>query len=479
MTINMLPDDALLEIFQLCISPYCHYDRGWWQRLVHVCQRWRSVVFGSPRFLNLQLHYRDTSPARKMLDLWPALPMTITSRMVRDWQRPSLREEQMDNTLAALEHHDRICEIDLCVHSDSDLDQVGQVMQKPFPLLTDLRIRSESYTASPPGLPDAFLDGSASHLSRLTLDYIPFPALPNLLLSATDLCTLELLAIPLSGYMISPQTMVACLSAMTRLDGLALEFHLPPLTDQESVPPPPPTRAVLPALTFWRFSGICGYLEDLVAGIDVPLLRLFSMSFFDEFTFYTPQLFNFISCTDHLRSPCRADVIFYREAVLVKLYPDTDPFSKPLVELQVLYGQLSSLALLCSSCLSSLSTLDRLEIVQGKFGDSEPPDDMENTQWLEILRPFVVVKNLHLVGRLALRVMSALGELAGDRATEVLPVLQNIFIERLLPTGPLQEAVGRFIAVRQLSGHTVAAHPWERYADFLLKLERSLKSKGA
>jgi hypothetical protein len=26
-----------------------------WQVLVHVCRRWRSIVFGSPRRLNLQL----------------------------------------------------------------------------------------------------------------------------------------------------------------------------------------------------------------------------------------------------------------------------------------------------------------------------------------------------------------------------------------------------------------------------------------
>jgi hypothetical protein len=56
-----------------------------------------------------------------------------------------------------------------------------------------------------------------------------------------------------------------------------------------------------------------------------------------------------------------------------------------------------------------------------------PKTNIESDQWLELLRPFVAVKNLHLVEPLGLCVMSALRELAGDGATEVLPVLQNIF----------------------------------------------------
>ena len=46
----MLPDDVLLELFHF------HVDKAWnedgyeeemeaWQSLVHVCRRWRSVVF--------------------------------------------------------------------------------------------------------------------------------------------------------------------------------------------------------------------------------------------------------------------------------------------------------------------------------------------------------------------------------------------------------------------------------------------------
>ncbi len=52
-TIDMLPDVYLLEIFNFYMD-----EAGWkngWHTLVHVCQKSRNVVFGSPRRLNLQL----------------------------------------------------------------------------------------------------------------------------------------------------------------------------------------------------------------------------------------------------------------------------------------------------------------------------------------------------------------------------------------------------------------------------------------
>jgi len=42
------------------------------------------------------------------------------------------------------------------------------------------------------------------------------------------------------------------------------------------------------------------------------------------------------------------------------------------------------------------------------------------------------------------------------RVTEVLPIPRSIFVERLDSLGPVQEALGQFVAARQLlSGHPV------------------------
>jgi hypothetical protein len=39
---------------------------------------------------------------------------------------------------------------------------------------------------------------------------------------------------------------------------------------------------------------------------------------------------------------------------------------------------------------------------------------------------------------------------------EVLPSLQNIFLARIGLSGPFQDAIGPFLAARQLSGHPIA-----------------------
>jgi hypothetical protein len=82
---------------------------------------------------------------------------------------------------------------------------------------------------------------------------------------------------------------------------------------------------------------------------------------------------------------------------------------------------------------------------------------MENTHWRELLHPFTTIKNLYLSERIALHVLRTLQELDGEGAIQVLPMLQAIFLEGLQSRGPVQEAIGQFVAVRQLSGHMVTA----------------------
>jgi hypothetical protein len=60
-TIDMLPDVALLEIFD-CFVKVREEDADWppteieaWHTLVHVCRTWRTIVLGSPHRLDLRL----------------------------------------------------------------------------------------------------------------------------------------------------------------------------------------------------------------------------------------------------------------------------------------------------------------------------------------------------------------------------------------------------------------------------------------
>jgi hypothetical protein len=83
--IDKLPDEVLLDIFSFYLdndnSAYEPRDTDEWHTLVHVCRRWREVVFASPRRLNLALLCGEKTPVRKMLNIWPAFPMDIQSQL--------------------------------------------------------------------------------------------------------------------------------------------------------------------------------------------------------------------------------------------------------------------------------------------------------------------------------------------------------------------------------------------------------------
>jgi hypothetical protein len=122
--------------------------------------------------------------------------------------------------------------------------------------------------------------------------------------------------------------------------------------------------------------------------------------------------------------------------------------------------QVSSLEQVCTWCLPPLSTLKDLYISERPKWQPDWKDNIDNTQWLELLHPFRAVKNLYLSEKLARRIVPALQELAGGVTTEVLPTLQNIFLERLQPSGPVQEGIGQFAATRQVN-HPIAVSRWE------------------
>jgi len=215
-TIGSLPDDVLLEIFDFYVRDRLAQTNDW-HTLVHVCRRWRCVVFASPRSLDLQLDYGGNQPMTEMLDTWPALPILI-QLFTND---PESESSRAGNVVAALdsEHHARVRGIRLF---DSLLwERLAAAMQKPFPELTRLEI-SLGDGARP--IPNLFLGGSAPRLRELYLTCTPLPGMHKLLLSSSDLVQLLLSDIPHSGY-IPPEAMAACLSVLPRLEQFFLRFR--------------------------------------------------------------------------------------------------------------------------------------------------------------------------------------------------------------------------------------------------------------
>jgi hypothetical protein len=453
-TVGALPDDTLLEIFDFyLVRPYSEFGReDAWHTLVHVCKKWRSVVFASPRRLKRQLLCTNKRPVENTLDIWPEFPIVIIGH--RGMSKP----QDANNIIAALKQHKRVCEFGMHGIPNSFLNRMRAMnMNNPFSALTSIGLRSTQINA--PALPDSFLGGSAPRLQTLYLVGVPFPALPNLLLSTHDLVKLHLWNIPLSGY-ISPEAMVTCLSASTRLENLVLGFRSPrSRADGETRLIPRLTRVVLPALTSLYFKGDSEFLEDIVAQIDTPLLTRFRITFFNQLIFNTPLLGHFISRTETFKAPHRARVTFTEDQVNVRLYPpNRDSFHEISLAISCRPSdwQLSSLAQVCDSALSPLPTLERLEIDIMRSWK----DDVENAQWVELLHPFTSVKDLVLQGKSIQHVALALEQPAasGESVTEALPALQNLFLQGPQPSKPVKKAIGKFVDARQFSGRPVAVH---------------------
>jgi hypothetical protein len=312
-----------------------------------------------------------------------------------------------------------------------------------------------------PVIPDSFLDGSAQRLRYFALDGIPFPGLPKLLLSATNLVSLTLFRIPHSGY-ISPEAMVALISALSSLETLQLEFRSPQSRpDWESRRWPPSKRSVIPALDYFRFKGVIEYLEDLVTFIDAPQLNTFYITFFNQIDFDIPRLAQFINRTPTIRTLDEAHVQFDDYFASVGLPPGPGTL-QITISCREPDWQLSSIEQVCNSSLHPISTVEVLYIEHEYSQLVWKNDAIENTLWLQLLLPFTAVKDLYLSREFAPGIAAALQELVGARITDVLPSLQNIFMEGLEPSGPLQESIGRFVAARLLSDHPIAVSAWDK-----------------
>ena len=445
MFLAWLPDNVLLEVFDF----YRMHDEAlfpprikttWkWHQLVHVCRRWRRIIFASPRRLDLQLICTRGTPVRKHLGCWPAFPISIDffSNMTSAGTRIGvlLDPEEEDNVIAALEHPDRVRRIGLAL-TPLQLLKVSTVMQRPFPALTSLRLRS--IHGDGPVLTDAFLGGgSTPHLQNIYLLGIPFPSLPTLLSSASDLVELRLCRIPETGY-ISPKSMAVCLAPLARLETLEIGFKSP----TRRPPPrhtPPLTRIILPALTQFKFRGVTEYLEDFVAEIDTPRLEDFKITYFNRLDFQVPQLSQFFRRQEIL-NPARLHTVhleFSRGDTCIKLtstyqHPSRySPPEGPNLELQILSEgldwQTSHLTQVLRQCFVVPSDVDHLTIGD-EFSEPDEDDGMDDTEWLELLGLFTAAKSLAVSEKKAGYITHALDGATSDLVAEVLPALRLLHI---------------------------------------------------
>jgi len=391
-TIDVLPDNALLEIFDFYkgdITNHINFKWGW-EKLVQVCRRWRHVVFGSPRRLNLRVVCTNTTRAKRLRDIWPAFPVIVSLPPLR----LAVDSKGIENITAALEHRDRISEIHIFNIDGSVLEKLVTMMHEPLPVLVHFTLRSSD--ESVPELPETFLGGSAPRLESFQLSGVPFSSFPKFILCFTHIAYLDLVDIPDSGC-ISPDVMTTCLTTCHNLKSLSIGFRSP-LSRPLQIRPPPLKRAVLPALTRLSFCGVSEYFEDFVSRIDTPLLNQLVVAFFMDLIFDIPQLRNFIDRTARLGPFSQAAIEFSSREVKIVFGPST----RFELEIRCERGdwQLSSMTQIFSHQLPFLSYVEQLEIceflVPWESSLWKDVPDMDSSQWLELFYLFVAVQNLHI-----------------------------------------------------------------------------------
>jgi hypothetical protein len=435
-TIEKLSDKVLLEIFCdfLVASPQ-H-----WPTLVHICRKWRRIVFASQRALQLRLFCTHRT-VLKTLDCWPALPIVVQhgESPVPDPPVPEVE----NNIIAALKHFDRVSSISLTV--TSSLSEKLAEIERPFSELEDLVLLSRK--GVPLTLPVTFQWGP--RLRYLHLTRITFPALIQLLDSSKDLVDLHLHDV-LDPSRFPPEALTNTFSGMVQLQSLSLHF----ISTANQLTSPPPSRelVVLPTLTRLNLQGTTEYVEQLVARIDTPLLGDIEVTFVEKSNFDLSQLCKFITRIGMHKSPRRVDILSSEHAISISLtrpgYPTRlkfqslrEPVSEQLFIMARIFYQFSAF----------LFNVEDLRICAQRRPSQG--DALYIERWLDYINSFIGVKWLHVSGNLSNKIVQSL-QLRDGQLKSVLPALQKLSISQPWPRHTLlREAVVTLLVSSRLSRH--------------------------
>ncbi|KAH8992402.1 hypothetical protein EDB92DRAFT_1945199 [Lactarius akahatsu] len=425
-TIEGLPEEMVLEIFYFYKLACGSFSLEWqkeWQKLVHVCWQWRTIIFASQHRLALRLICTPKASIKQTLDLWPAFPI------VARYSGGNLSPDDRDKITAVLQQHDRICEINLDLYHPLS-EKESQIMQETFPLLECLVLCS--WQGTDPVLSSTFLSGSVPRLRVLHLYGIAFPALPRLLSSASDLVDLLLHRVPSTGY-ISPEALVSGLNTP------------PPLSEQITI-------STLIQLTF---DGPCNYLNDLLSRISAPSLKHAKIDLFDQPHFDISQLSQFLGRVESQRLPNVAQAILYLPGAFRYCTQSVAPAGSPpntseCFNLNFAFPsrfelfQLNQICQQISSFLSGVRALDIHTFVRPLGSDED------FAQWLNLFHVFSRVEQLHITGRSSLNVAYALQLISAEIAADVLPTLRELTLDPF--TSESREAVTSFVDAHKVAG---------------------------
>jgi hypothetical protein len=436
--ICILNDDALLNIFYLYqLDIKDEYDDSdgsqagqwkcyrWWYKLAQVSQWWRYLILASTSRLDLYLVCTYGVPVADMLAYSPLLPLAV---FYMDDNREMTIEDE-EGALLALSHRDRVRRVALKTPAPK-LGKFITAMDDQFPTLERLYMHSPRKEDTSLILPQTF---QAPNLRHLSLWYTGIPIRsPSLLLTTTGgLVSLRLGGIPRSAYF-PPGYILTRLSLMPQLETLGIAFHSP-VPNQDVIRQlseiPTTMHVTLPNLGWFGFKGVSAYLEGLLERISAPVLGSLQIHFFNQLAFTVPRLSQFMQTSENIIFQA-VELAFKKHFVELIVNSHEERLKRPFL-LRILGRhldwQIASAVQILGTVSPILSIVENLTLSYEEHDvSSEWHNEVDRTQWRELLRPFSNVKVLRVPTGLVSVFSRSLCAEDGEESLELLPNLLEL-----------------------------------------------------
>ena len=467
--VNILDDDSLLQIFRYyrLEDEDDWYLRLSWRKLVHVCRRWRYLMYGESSYMDMCLLFTNGSPS---MDPPSHLPHLLPLVIVCSDRTKTMTRNGEDNIHLGIQQHGRVRQVLLRAPSSS-LRVWLEPMNEHFPGLRDLSLFSTTTEEMSLVLPELL---QAPDLRHLSLHGVGLPRGLSLLSSMISLSTLSLTHIRSSCYF-PPGHLVTQLQGLPYLEELSIGFAIPipqlPLPSSEEKLLPSPTLPVaLPTLKRFTFRGEDDYFDNPIARIDTPLLEQLSLTLLYDIAFTLVNLTEFIHRTKGIG--CLVARVIHNEdgtSLHTSNYEAQDIGKLSLnVDCKSLDWTIHSAAQVCSALEKVLSSVGELTLyldVDGMPSDWEITRD--DKQWHELLLPFISVKKLRIGSSLKLELSRALESLTEGLVLKLLPKLKELEVLHKIKYEDLEilhkidlptDAFSTFMKIRDSVGRPVTVH---------------------
>jgi len=297
----------------------------------------------------------------------------------------------------------------------------------------------------------------APRLRHLLLVGFSLPIGSRLLTTAMGLITISLFTVHPPTYF-DPNTLLRWISFMPQLEKLGVMFCFPILNrdvERQLMRTPITTHVTLPNLLTLALRGSSAYMEAVVRHITPPRLEKLEIYLPNQPTFSIPSLLPFMNTTENLRFS-RAVFLFSNKHVGVNVYPHEEAKTYALaihVHCWHLDRQVSSAAQISNALSQKFSAVKHLTLEHEVHSrSSEEHNEIDRTEWRQLLRPFANVKTLLIPDGLIGEFSRCLRLDDGEFLLELLPDLQELTFSG---SGVVDDAFTQLIDARKNAGRPV------------------------